>query len=191
MPAVRARVPPQRRRELEGADVYHMLTKARHRQAEGAALTAGRRSRRPAVSPGYCEPLAMGLDRDVSAAGILARDGFVVEPDPALGQVPEVKCAAGWDGHSRAAGAVRPPPQGMGERIPAVEVTYHRHRPTGRIAGQREGDPHGAVTPRLRSLDQLFLRSCVELPLFEAIISNLRSRCLIWRSTGLGVSRTR
>ena len=38
------------------------------------------------LSPGHCGPLAMGRsDRDVSALGVLARDGFVVEPHPALG----------------------------------------------------------------------------------------------------------
>ena len=38
------------------------------------------------LSPGHCGPLAMGRsDRDVSALGILVRDGFVIEPDPALG----------------------------------------------------------------------------------------------------------
>src|SRR5262252_3890935 len=101
-------------------------------------------------------------DRDVSASGILVRDRFVVEPDPALGQVAEVQGRTRSDGHRRAAGAVRPPPQWMGERIPGVEVTHHRDGPIGGIAGQREGYPHGAVTPRLRSLDQLLLHSCIE-----------------------------
>jgi len=87
--------------------------------------------------------------------GVFVRDGLVVEPDSAFGQVAEVQRAAGWDGHRGAAGAVRPAAQWMRERIPAVEVTYHGYGPSRGFAGQREGDPHGAVAPWLRSLDQL------------------------------------
>src|SRR6516162_757553 len=110
----------------------------------------------PGQPAGYGR-LATGwrLDREVSAVGVFMRDGFVVEPDSAFGQVAEVQRTAGWDGHRGAAGTVRPAAQWMGERIPAVEVTYHGHGPGRGFAGQREGDPHGAVTPWLRSLDQL------------------------------------
>src|SRR5215472_18948685 len=68
-------------------------------------------------------------DRDASVLAIQCRRGFVVEPYPALAEVTEAQRGAGRDGHRCAAGAVRPPPQRMGEGIPVVEITHHRHGP--------------------------------------------------------------
>jgi hypothetical protein len=64
---------------------------------------------------------AGNLDRDVSTLGILVRHGVVVEPDPALTQVPEVQCATGRDGHGRAAGAAAAYTRALEE---AVSLTW-------------------------------------------------------------------
>src|SRR3984957_1057406 len=88
-----------------------------------------------------------------------------------------MQCGAGLDGHRSAAGAVRAPPQRVGEGVPLVEVAHHGHGRGRLIGGQREGDADLAVTPRLGCLDQLLspLRSSNDL--IDPIIANPRGRC--------------
>src|SRR5271165_4197271 len=114
-------------------------------------VVSSHRQNRPAAAKGP------GSDRDAGVLAVPCRGGFVVEPYPALGEVAEAQRGAGRDGHRGAAGAVRPPPQWMGEGIPVVEITHHRHSPAGLIGGQGEGDADGAVTPGLGRLDHCSL----------------------------------
>ena len=67
--------------------------------------------------------------------------GLVVEPVAALGQVAEAQRAAGGKPGHGAAGAVRAAAHRVRERVPAVEVPDHRHRPGRLVGGQHEGDP--------------------------------------------------
>ena len=106
-----------------------------------------RRPQAPATRP--------GSDRDGHVVAVRHRQALVVEPFPAFGEVTEVQRAAGRDRDRGAAGAVRAPPQRVGEGIPVIEVADHRHGAVRLIGGQREGNADGAVLPGPGCLDQL------------------------------------
>src|SRR5215831_2000807 len=108
------------------------------------------------AAPDRMRPLARpGSDGEAGVPAVPGGSGFVVEPYSALGEVTETQHAADRDGHSGAAGAVRPPLERMGEGVPVVEITHHRHS-SGRLIGRQcKGDADGAATPGLACLDQL------------------------------------
>src|SRR3984893_7303710 len=106
-----------------------------------------RRPQAPATRP--------GSDRDGHVVAVRRRQALVVDPFPAFGEVTEVQRAAGRNRYRGAAGAVRAPPQRVGEGIPVIEVADYRHRAVRLIVGQCEGNADGAVLPRPGCLDQL------------------------------------
>src|SRR3984893_13751702 len=106
-----------------------------------------RRPQAPATRP--------GSDRDGHVVAVRRRQALVVDPFPAFGEVTEVQRAAGRNRYRGAAGAVRAPPQRVGEGIPVIEVADYRHRAVRLIVGQRESNADGAVLPRPGCLDQL------------------------------------
>jgi hypothetical protein len=96
-----------------------------------------------------------GSDRDRGVPAVGCGEGLVVEPSSALGEVAEVQRAADRNRHRSAPGAVRAPPQRVGQRVPVIEVADHRHRAVRLVGRQRERDADGAVPSRPGCLDQL------------------------------------
>ena len=101
--------------------------------------------------PGGC---GSAWNRQACPLGIAGARGLVVEPDPALGEVAEVKCSARGNVDHGGRGPVSPLAERVRVGIPAVEVTHHRHGPHRFRGWQLERDLHGATAGRLRYLDQ-------------------------------------